>query len=138
MINKIKEHLLEARKNKDKKLISLLTALYSEASKVGKDKGNRETTDDETTQVIKKFIKGLNETLVVTKDETKIESIKFELDVLEKYLPKQLLDDEMRVLVSRCINDGIETIGGIMQSFKKEYNGQFDGKKLNSIIKEYL
>ena len=138
MINKIKNDLLEARKIKNKELIGLLTALYSESLKVGKDKGNRVTNNDEVIQVIKKFIKGINESLNVSKDTVKIKSLKFELDALEKYLPKQLSEDEMKDIVGKCLNDNIDNIGGIMKVFKSDYSGLFDGKKLSTIIRELL
>jgi len=138
MINQIKSDLLEARKIKNKELIGLLTALYSESLKVGKDKGDRETNNDEVIQVIKKFIKGINESLNVSKDITKIKSLKFELDALQKYLPKQLSEDEMKDIVNKCLNDNIDNIGGIMKVFKSNYSGLFDGKKLNTIIRELL
>jgi len=138
MINQIKSDLLEARKIKNKELIGLLTALYSESLKVGKDKGDRETNSDEVIQVIKKFIKGINESLNVSKDITKIKSLKFELETLQKYLPKQLSEDEMKDIVNKCLNDNIDNIGGIMKVFKSNYSGLFDGKKLNTIIRELL
>jgi len=61
LINKIKSDALEARKARKTNTATLLTTLYFEASMVGKNLENRESTDQEVLQVIEKFIKGANE-----------------------------------------------------------------------------
>ena len=70
LIERIKEDNLAARKNRDQVRATLLTTLFSEAVSVGKNAGNRETTDAETLAVIKKFIKGIDDTLSAMKDKT--------------------------------------------------------------------
>ena len=47
LINQIKSDALEARKARQTNTATLLTTLYSEASMVGKNDGNRESTDAE-------------------------------------------------------------------------------------------
>jgi len=44
LINKIKSDSLEARKARQTDTATLLTTLYSEASMIGKNLGNREST----------------------------------------------------------------------------------------------
>ena len=52
LINQIKSDALIARKARKIDTATLLTTLYSEASMIGKNLGNRESTDQEVLQVI--------------------------------------------------------------------------------------
>ena len=65
LIEKIKEDSLRARKDRNTWKANLLTTLYAEASMIGKNKGNRVSTDEETTAVITKFLKNAQETKTV-------------------------------------------------------------------------
>ena len=71
ILEKIKKQQLQARKEKSP-IVGALTALMSEVAIVGKNNGNRETTDEEAVKVIKKFIKGINETIDLIKDPEKL------------------------------------------------------------------
>ena len=62
LIQDIKSASLVARKARETKKAESLITLYSEASMIGKNDGNRESTDAETIAVIKKFIKNIDET----------------------------------------------------------------------------
>ena len=63
LLETINQDRNEARKMKYTATATLLTTLYSEAQMVGKNDGNRETTDAEVVAVIKKFVKNIDETL---------------------------------------------------------------------------
>ena len=63
ILEKIKNASLAARKAKEALAATLLTTLYSEAVNVGKNNGNRDTTDAEAVAVVKKFLKGVDETI---------------------------------------------------------------------------
>jgi len=54
LLQDIKNASLEARKIKSE-LSSFLVTLYAEAAKIGKDSGNRESTDEEVIKILKKF-----------------------------------------------------------------------------------
>lgn len=62
LIQQIKDKQIAARKSGDS-LASLYTTLLGEASIIGKNAGNRETTDVEVVAVVKKFIKNIDETV---------------------------------------------------------------------------
>lgn len=144
IINKIKAEQLQARKDQDKFKTKVLTALYSEASIVGKNNGNRETNDDETIAIIKSFIKKLNETItILQRDPNKnIDEQKLELSIYESFLPKQLTDEEIKNIVLETIktleNPSIKSMGSIMSVLNTEYKGLFDGSVASKIVKEEL
>ena len=63
LIEKIKHDQLVARKNRSTVESTLLTTLIGEADMVGKNNGNRDPFDEEVISVVKKFLKGVNETI---------------------------------------------------------------------------
>ena len=57
LVKKITDDLLNVRKEKKKKDSAFLSTLLGEVRMVGKNNGNRETTEDEAINTIQKFKK---------------------------------------------------------------------------------
>lgn len=150
LIEKIKAQQLQARKNKNAIEASLLTTLIGEAVIIGKNDGNRETTDAEVIAVVKKFIKNTNEMLTALNNSTgdalteSREIANAELQILNSFLPKQLSEEELKAVVDEIIADmrsrssGVVNMGMIMGALKLAYDGQYDGKMASSVVKAAL
>ena len=148
MLDRIKNDMLIARKNKDKIASNLLITLYSEASMVGKNDGNRETTDIEVLKTIKKFIKNAKETLsahILRSDGASvsvIDNLKQEIEILETYVPKQLTEVELTGIITALVDENnisnMKGMGVLMKSLKEKYDGLYDGKLASVIIKKLL
>jgi hypothetical protein len=143
LLEKIREDLLTARKSVTKdspkelaKKVAALTTLYSEAANVGLDDGKRVSTDSEVTAVIKKFVKNIDECLVVISvNDAKHQEYVDERTLFEAYLPKQLSRDELQAII---LSFGDSNKGSIMKALKTEYNGQYDGKLAAELVDEIL
>lgn len=139
MIKRIKKEQLSARKHKDKLKIGVLTALLSEITAIGKNSGNRETTEAEAMGVIKKFKKNLTETIKVVKDEQKLEELKKEMEIYDSFLPKTLSEEETTKVVEEIISK-IENpnIGLVMKELKSAHIEGLDMATANKIIRKKL
>ena len=66
----------------------------------------------------------------------------FELEVINRYLPKQLSDNEIDQVVKNIIvkvgASGPQDMGKVMGSATKEMSGTADGKKISEIVKRLL
>ncbi len=135
IIDKIKLDLNAARKLKEKEKITILSTLYGEVERVGKDKGNRLSTDEESLSVIKKFIE--NARLCLEYDTDANDKILAEIAIYRSYQPKQLTEAEIKsIILELSQNPNADTtLPGIMKHFKAEYPGKYDGKLLTTIIK---
>ena len=130
LIAQIKEKQINARKSGNKEA-SLLTTLLGEASAVGKNAGNRETTDAEVVAVVKKFIKNIDETISALSSRNQDPSaFVAEKKVLEEFLPKQLSEDELKKIAAS--RSGMPDF---MKYLKEQFNGQYDGKLASSVAK---
>ena len=65
ILESVKKAQLQARKEKRAVDASTLTTLIGEAEMIGKNDGNRASTDAEVVTVIKKFVKNIDETLTI-------------------------------------------------------------------------
>jgi uncharacterized protein YqeY len=126
LTNLISEDLKSAMKEKNAIKLSVLRVLKAELQRSEQStSGKVELTDGDVIKVVKKLSEGIKET---TNDQD-------ELAVLEVYLPKQLSEVEMREIISML---SVKDMGTVMKHFKANYDGQYDGKTLSTLVKESL
>lgn len=139
LLETIKKDQFEARKAKEALKASLLTTLYSEAAMKGKNAG-RETTDEETTQVIQKFLKGVNETIGYLEkgggdNAEALATVKAEKSILENYLPEMTNEAELCVEIAFLKATGATSIGAIMKGLKDKFGARLDSKLASQLAK---
>ena len=61
-----------------------------------------------------------------------------EATALEKYLPAQVSDEELRAAVKAAIAGGAKQIGAIMGKVLPQFKGRADGSTINAIAREEL
>ena len=68
-----------------------------------------------------------------------VEETKAEMAVLEKYMPKQLTEDEVRQIVIDTIKgqEGLQ-MGAVMKLVMPKVQGRTDGKVVSQIVREIL
>ena len=125
LLAKIKEDMFIAKKARQSAKSSLLSTLWSESSQVGKNNGNRESTDAETIAVVKKFLNGVEEIIARAPSDVALTLALSEQEILLVYVPKQLTRDELKVII---IAFGTKDKGVIMKTLKEQYAGFYDGK----------
>lgn len=142
LLQQIKAAQLQARKDRNAIASNVLTTLIGEASAVGKNAGNRETTDAEVIAAIKKFIKGIDETLVLVKHPAAHQDLLVERDVLMAFMPKQITGDELKQVLIDLSNEldahTLRDMGKIMKVLKERFDGQYDGAAASTLIKGLL
>lgn len=124
LMQQLKADLLVARKKRED--VSLLTTLIGEASMVGKNAGNRETTDDEVVQVIKKFLKNISESQKVATGDM-LQKLNQEVITLKAYLPPEISSEELETLVKELIKEN-PSMGALMKALKAKLGSAFDGQ----------
>lgn len=147
LIETIKKAQIQARKEKNEVSASTLTTLIGEAEMIGKNDGNRQSTDAEVTAVIKKFIKNIDETAAVLEkaaqpDVARLEKLAQEKVILTAFMPKQLSELELRDIVGSILltfeDKNPKLMGKVLGILKEKYAGQYDGALASKIAKEML
>lgn len=144
----LKERLLEDMKNamKDKDVIKKNTVQMARAAILQVEKDNRITLDDDgIIDIIAKEVKKRREVLPDFEKSGRqdlIDNLKAEIDVLLQYLPQQLTEEELEVIVRQAIQEtGATTVkdtGRIMQAVMPQVKGRADGKMINMIVKKII
>lgn len=138
------EDLKTSMKEKDNLRKNTITMLRSRIKQYEVD--NREdANDDLIMQMIQKELKERSDTLESLKDSNRddlIEDTKAEIAILEKYLPKQLSDDELAEIIEKIIAETkaefIKDMGKVMASAKEQIGSRATPKRMSEIIKEKL
>ena len=138
------EDLKTSMKEKDNLRKNTITMLRSRIKQYEVD--NREdANDDLIMQMIQKELKERSDTLESLKDSNRddlIEDTKAEIAILEKYLPKQLSDDELAEIIEKIIAEtkaeSIKDMGKVMASAKEQIGSRATPKRMSEIIKEKL
>jgi len=65
-----------------------------------------------------------------------------EIAVIEKFLPKQLSDDDVKAAIEKIITElgatTIRDIGKVMAQLRKNYMGQLDFSKAGTVVRSLL
>lgn len=143
-LQEIKASQLDARKNKFTSIASLLTTIIGESEMVGKNDNNRETTDDDVLKVLKRFEKGMIETLGYLKPgDARIADVEGELKIVRAFLPakmtnEQVKDDIVCVMIANDLKYEQKSLGIITKELRAKYGDQFDGQQVSSQFKAML
>lgn len=143
LLTQLKDDQLQARKKRQTELATFLTTLYSEVAMVGKNDGNRDTTDEEACIVLKKFVKNAREVLENIPDEDpRYGNANFEISILEEYLPKQYTELELKNIIDTIIGENeiteLRQMGTVMKYLKEQHAGLYDGKLASQLVKAAL
>lgn len=143
LIQQLFTDMIAARKGSDPISKSLLVTLYSEAARVGKDKRNGDTTDEEAIAVIKKFAANAEETRRLLAERAQDVSVmNREIEILEAYLPQQMdlaqLKDVIDSIIRELKLEGPKSMGTVMAELKKNHSGCYDGKQASVLVKAAL
>ena len=145
---KIDDMLNEALKAKDKNTyptLRLIVSAIKDAEIAGRSKGQKEIKDSDIISLLKKMIKQRNESCEVYKKAGRnelLESEKKEIDVISKFLPKQLSDEETKKICQEVIKttgaSSMKDMGKIMGALKSKHAESLDFSKVSVILKELL
>ena len=145
---KIDDMLNEALKAKDKNTyptLRLIVSAIKDADIAGRSKGQKEIKDSDIISLLKKMIKQRNESCEVYKKAGRnelLESEKKEIDVISKFLPKQLSDEETKRVCQEVIKttgaSSMKDMGKIMGTLKSKHAESLDFSKVSVILKELL
>lgn len=147
LIKTIRADMMQAKKKGEKHRSQCLSFLLGEAEKIGKNDGNRESTDVEVVQTIKKILKTSEETIELLKKDGNVpevlKSMVNEMGFFQEYLPSQLTEDEIQ---QELVIYGLQhmqfpdtnpwDVGGIMLYFKRNFSGRYDGQMVSRLAKE--
>ena len=144
----IEQKLNDALKAKDKNIyptLRLVVSAIKDAEIASRTKGQKEMSDNDLTAILKKMIKQRNESCEVYKKAGRTELLENEtkeIGVIEKFLPKQLNDEETKKICEEVIKTvgatSMKDMGKVMGVLKSKHADSLDFSKVSGIIKGLL
>jgi uncharacterized protein YqeY len=131
-------------KNKDE--LRALRAIKSMILLAQSEKGAAEnlSTDSEI-KILQKAAKQRTDSLALYREQNRDDLADIEqaeLDVIKRYLPEQLSEDELAAKISEIIGkvgaSSIKDMGKVMGLASKELAGKSDGKTISLVVKKLL
>lgn len=140
--NSILEAQKTAMKEGDKSSLSTLRMLWSALRNTEIDKGS-ELSDEEIEQLISRQVKQLKDASLDFEKGGRtdlIEENQKEIQLLSKYLPEQISDEELENIVQKIISGSPQekNIGIVMGMVMKEVKGKADGKRVRECVEKNL
>lgn len=146
---KIVEDWKAALKNKDEKKNILSMIINEFKNRAIKDNAlatdARIAKDDSALEVLQKMAKQRKESIesfLLAQRTELADKEKFELSVIEKYLPAKISQEELKAIIKECISKSgakdIKDIGKVMGIAIAAVNKRADGKEIQSIAQELL
>jgi uncharacterized protein YqeY len=114
-----------------------ITFVIAEINKVGKNAGNRITTEDEAIKTVQKIVATLRDNLNYRLTEVDDERTRQQIVILESVLPQMVTEDVVRATIATLANTTEFTKGSVMKALKSKFGALVDMKTVNNILIEY-
>lgn len=140
LLERLNEDMKHAMKNKEKDKLSVIrmikSSLQNESIKLGKD-----LSEEEEITVLSREVKQRKDSLQEFEKAGRsdlAEKINTELTYVKKYLPEQLSEDELKVMIKSAIKEvGASSkadMGKVMSVIMPKIKGKADGSLVNKIV----
>jgi len=146
LTEQIAKDLIDAMKSKDKIALEAIRAAKTAFILARTDKGaDAVLTADEELKIIQKLVKQRRESAVIYIEQKRPELAEketAEANVLEKYLPAKMSEDELtntlKAIIAKTGAKGPSDMGRVMGVASKELAGKADGREISAKVKQLL
>ncbi len=136
----------DAMKNKDEALLRGLRAIKAEIIKAKTEPGaNGAITEDGEMKLLQKLVKQRKDSLIIFQEQNRADLAEKEAEeiaVIEKFLPVQMTEDEVKAAVEAIVRElgaaGPQDLGKVMGVASKQLAGKADGKIIATVAKNTL
>ena len=137
LIDEIKKDNVQAMKDHDSVARAIFGVVMNKVllNSIELKKDGKEQADSDVVQIIQKTIKELKEereNYIKVKNETEAENIAKQIDIISKYLPKMMAEDEIKSVIN-SLED--KSIPSVMKHFKANYAGKVDMSLVSKIAR---
>jgi len=145
MENEIQDQLKQALKRGEKLKLSVLRMLVSDIKNKKIADKVKELSDENVLIIIKKMVRRHKESIEKFAEGARDDLVKKEteeLNILEKYLPEELSDEELERIVMEVISEtgasSVKDMGNVMKLVLSRTKGSCDGKKASDVVRKKL
>lgn len=139
ILERLKTDTLEERKARGVNA-ALLVTIGSDIARRAKDDGGREATDDDATKVLRSYLAGLEENILVLPDGARKAEAVQQRDRLQGYLPNYLDGADLETEIFAAATEAgvpleMRSMSAILTVLTRKFPGRVDGKAVSVFIK---
>jgi uncharacterized protein YqeY len=142
----VMDEMKDAMKAKNEGVLRSLRAIKAEIIKAKTDPGAKGEIDEATEQkFLQKMMKQRKDSFEIFTQQGREDLAnkeKEEMEVIEKFLPKQLSNEEIKTALAAIIAEtgasSAADLGKVMGIASKQLAGKADGKTISALVKELL
>lgn len=141
----INNDIKEAMKAKDRDTLEALRAVKSAILNAETAKGGGEQNDQAEVALLQKLLKQRKDSANLYEEQGREDLAaqeKTQAEIISRYMPEQMSEDEIRKMVIEQIEKtgatGPESMGKVMGPLAGKLKGKADGSLISSIVKEEL
>ena len=145
LFDKISEDLKSAMLARQKDRLESLRAIKTALLLAKTESGTHDLSTDQEMKILQKMVKQRRESAEIYKTQNREELYQNEIQeaaIIEEYLPKQMSEDELVVVLKGIIQrvgaTSPKDMGKVMGTASKELAGKADGKMIADKVKELL
>lgn len=143
---KLMEDMKQAMKDREEGKLKLSVIRMTRAAIKNEEIVKKTLLDDEQVEdIIIKELKKRRESLFEYEKAERpeeVEKLKQEIDILMEYLPKQLSEEELNLIITKVINEvnpsSYKDQGKVMAKLMPLVKGKADGKLVGNLVKEII
>ena len=140
--NDIKQAMLARKKEELEALRSIKSMILLAETEKG---GSGDISSDAESKILMKAAKQRKESAEIFQKENRTDLAErelFQLEIINRYLPKQLTPEELRAAVEAIIREtgasGPQDMGKVMGTATKALAGKADGRQISELVKQLL
>lgn len=141
---RLNDDMKQAMKSQDKFTLSVIRMVKASIKNIEIDQ-RRTLDDNEVLDVLNREVKQRKDSLQEFKNAGRddlADSLHAEIDILMKYLPQQLTEEEVSAIVKQTIQEvGASSkadMGKVMSALMPKVKGRADGKLVNQLVQQNL
>jgi len=143
----INNDLKEAMKAKDKRKLAALRAIKSALllEKTGKDVADGEIPESVEIKMLRKLVKQRKDAAAIYREQNRpdlAEEEEYQASIIEKYLPEQLNEEQVKIIIEKVIIDleakSMKDMGKVMGQVTKVIAGRADNKLVSQLVRQRL
>jgi uncharacterized protein len=145
LVEKIFNDYKEAMKARDTLKSSVLSFLRADMLNQATAKKKDKLEDSEVVAVIKKQVKQRQDSIAQFTAGGRLEAAEKEtkeLAILKSYLPEEMSEDQIKVLIEEAVAStgasGLKDMGRLMKELTAKIAGQADGKLVSDLVRQRL
>lgn len=145
IFEKINDDIKKAMIAKEKEKLEALRAVKAAFLLAKTETADSELSEEKEIQIVQKLVKQRRDAAEIYKQQNRQDLYEpeiFQADVISAYLPAQLSEEEIKVIVSEIIKDqnasSMKDMGKVMAAANAKLAGKADGKTISILVKSML